>query len=252
MSVAVHYETFGDGIPVVFSGSVGSSLRMWDDQVRTVAASGYRTIAYDHRGHGASPVPPGPYAIPDFGEDVLALLDKLGIERAHLVGLSLGGMTGMWLGAHAPERIRSLTLCCTSAELGPPSMWVDRANTVRAGGLEAIADGGLARWVTPSFTGDRQSLRDMLVSTPQDGYIASCQALERMDLAGDLPKITAPTLVIAGSEDVATPVEHARRIVDGIPGARLEIVEGAAHLGNVEQPEAFTQLILDHLKGSDD
>ncbi|WP_370943520.1 3-oxoadipate enol-lactonase [Amycolatopsis sp. cg5] len=252
MSVAVHYETQGDGVPVVFSGSVGSSLRMWDEQVREVAAAGYQAIAYDHRGHGASPVPPGPYAIADFGEDVVALLDELGIERAHLVGLSLGGMAGMWLGAHAPDRIRSLTLCCTSAELGPPSMWADRANTVRAGGLEAIADGGLARWVTPSFAGDRRALRTMLVSTPQDGYLAACQALERMDLVGDLPKITAPTLVIAGGEDVATPVEHARRIADGITGARLEIVEGAAHLGNVERPEAFTRLILDHLKGSDD
>ncbi|MFB9689917.1 3-oxoadipate enol-lactonase [Amycolatopsis plumensis] len=242
-----------DGPVVVFGGSLGSDLRMWEPQVAPLVERGFRVVRYDARGHGGSPVPPGPYELEDLGTDVLALLDELGVEQAHHVGLSLGGMTGMWLGIHAPDRIASLVLCCTSAKLGPPSMWVERARTVRAEGTAAVAEAGVQRWLTPGYRiqhPDRaEFLRAMIAAVPAEGYAACCGAIERMDLLDLLPKITAPTLVIAGEHDPATsPGEHARPIAEGIPGARLEIVADAAHLGSYEQPAEFTRLILDHLE----
>jgi 3-oxoadipate enol-lactonase len=243
----------GDGPVVVFGGSLGSDLRMWEPQVAPLVERGFRVVRYDTRGHGASPVPPGPYELEDLGADVLALLDDLGVARAHLVGLSLGGMTAMWLGVHAPDRVASLVLCCTSAKLGPPRMWADRARTVRAEGTAAVAEAGVGRWLTPGYAerhpGRAEFLRAMIAAVPAEGYAACCGAIERMDLLDVLPKIAAPTLVIAGADDPATPVEgHADLIAKGIPGARLEIVADAAHLGNYERPEEFTRLILDHLE----
>lgn len=242
-----------DGPVVVFGGSLGSDLRMWEPQVVPLLERGFRVVRYDTRGHGASPVPPGPYDLEDLGFDFLALLDDLGVAKAHFVGLSLGGMTGMWLGAHAPDRIASLVLCCTSAKLGPPQMWADRAATVRAEGTGAVAAAGVARWLTPGYAErhpDRAAfLRSMIAAVPAEGYAACCGAIERMDLLDVLPKITAPTLVIAGADDPATPPEgHADLIAAGIPGARLEIVPEAAHLGSYEQPGEFTRLILEHLE----
>jgi 3-oxoadipate enol-lactonase len=243
-----------EGEAVVLSPSLGSNHTMWQEQRRALAAHGFRTIAYDHRGHGGAPVPPGPYTIADLGGDVVALLDSLEIERAHFVGLSLGGMTGMWLAANAPARVGSLVLCCTSAKLGPPEAWADRARAVRANGTGSIADAVISRWLTPAYAErcpeQLAALRQMVADIPDDGYAACCAAIERMDLTGDLPKITAPTLVIAGAEDPATPPEHGQRIAELIPDARLEIVENAAHLGNLEQPATFTELILDHLEGA--
>ncbi len=254
-AVRVHRVVEGpDGGPVVvFGGSLGSDVRMWEPQVVSLLERGFRVVRYDTRGHGASPVPPGPYEIEDLGADVLALLDDLEVARAHLVGLSLGAMTGMWLGAHAPDRVASLVLCCTSAKLGPPQMWADRARTVRAEGTAAVAEAGVARWLTPAYAErhpDRAAfLRSMIAAVPAEGYAACCGAIERMDQLDALPKITAPTLVIAGAEDPATPPEgHADLIAAGIPGARLEVVADAAHLGSYERPEEFTRLILDHLE----
>lgn len=242
-----------NGPVVVLGGSLGSDVRMWEPQVVPLLERGFRVVRYDTRGHGASPVPPGPYDLEDLGADFVALLDHLGVERAHLVGLSLGGMTGMWLGVHEPHRIASLVLCCTSAKLGPPQMWADRARTVRAEGTAAVAEAGARRWLTAGYAErhpDRAAyLRSMIAGVPAEGYAACCGAIERMDLLDVLPKITAPTLVIAGAEDPATPpAGHADLIAAGIPGARLEVVADAAHLGSYEQPEEFTRLILGHLE----
>jgi 3-oxoadipate enol-lactonase len=256
VSVQVNYVAEGPagGQVVVLSGSLGSDLRMWEPQVKPLAENGFRVVRYDHRGHGDSPVPDGPYSITDIGGDLVALLDTLNVLRAHVVGLSLGGMTGMWAGSHAPERVASLVLCCTSAKLGPPENWSDRARAVREGGTGSIADAVVGRWVTPAYAQAHPEfvdlLKQMVINTSDDGYTECCGAIEQMDLTADLPNISAPTLVISGTEDQATPPEHGRRIVDGIPGARLEIVEGAAHLGNVEQSARFTQLILEHLKAA--
>jgi len=235
---------------VVLSNSLGSTPAMWDDQLPALLER-LRVVRYDHRGHGASPVPPGPYELDDLGADVLALLDRLGLERVHWCGLSLGGMVGMWMAIHAPERIDRLTLCCTSAKLGPPEMWADRAATVREHGVDAIADAGIERWLSPAFI-EREPeisarIRAMLASTPAEGYAACCGVIERMDQTARLGEIRAPTLVIAAADDPATPPEHGELIASSVPSARLEIVANARHLATIEQPQAMTDLIVGHL-----
>ncbi len=250
MTVPLHYETHGPaGAPVVLFGcSLGTSAAMWSGQV-TGLADRYRMICFDHRGHGRSPVPPGPYDIADLGRDVLALLDRLGLARVHYVGLSLGGMVGMWLAAHAPERIDRLALLCTAAHLPPAAGWQGRAATVRAGGLAAVAETVVGRWFTAGFD-PGPGPRAMLLATPIEGYAACCEAIAAMDLRPDLPRITAPTLVIAGAQDAATPPELAARLVAGIPDARLEVLPDAAHLAAVQQPAAVNALLDAHLSGA--
>jgi 3-oxoadipate enol-lactonase len=249
----VHHEVTGpaDAPALVLSNSLGADLRMWDPQAEALAER-FRLVRYDTRGHGRSPVPDGPYTIDHLGQDLIALLDHLEIERAHVAGLSLGGMTGMWLGIHAPERIDRLVLLCTSARLGPPETWADRAAVVRAQGTEAVAEAGVGRWLTDDFRAAHAEtaawLRDMIAATPDAGYAACCAVIEHMDLTDGLPAIPAPTLVIAGAQDPATPPEHAERIVAAVRDARLEVLDPAAHLANVEQPEAVTRLIVEHLE----
>ncbi|EHR50014.1 3-oxoadipate enol-lactonase [Saccharomonospora marina XMU15] len=242
-----------DGDVVVLSGSIGSNLSMWQPQVPALTQAGYRVVRYDQRGHGRTPVPDHPCSLADLGGDVVELLDGLGVERAAFVGLSLGGMTGMWLAVNHPDRIDRLVLCCTSARLGSPQMWQERAEQARAQGMSAIADGSIQRWFTAQWLADNPQLareyHHMTAATPAEGYAACCAAIGSMDLLDDLPKITAPTLVIAGADDPATPPEgHGRPIAEAIPGARFEVVAHAAHLGNVEQPQRFSSLILDHLR----
>lgn len=249
----VHHVVTGpaDAPALVLSNSLGADLRMWDPQADALAER-FRLVRYDTRGHGQSPVPDGPYTIDHLGQDLIGLLDHLEIERAHVAGLSLGGMTGMWLGIHSPERLNRLVLLCTSARLGPPETWSDRAAVVRAQGTEAVAEAGVGRWLTEGFRAAHPDtaawLRDMIAATPDAGYAACCGVIEHMDLTAGLESIPAPTLAIAGAQDPATPPEHAERIAAAVPDARLELLDPAAHLANVEQPEAVTRLILEHLE----
>lgn len=234
------------GAPVLLLGSsLGATTEMWSPQVPALAHS-RRVVRFDHRGHGGSPVPPGPYTIDDLGGDVLALADHLGIGRFHYAGLSLGGMVGMWLATRAPERIETLTLLCTSAFLPPAEAWLDRAATVRRAGLAAVAEAVLARWFTPAFT-NVEPYRQMLLRTPVEGYAACCEAIAALDLRPDLGAIDVPTLVIAGALDPATPPEMGRRIASAVPGARFVEVAGAAHLANVERADVVTELLATHV-----
>jgi 3-oxoadipate enol-lactonase len=244
--VIPHHVIDGAGATVVMGGSLGTTLSMWDRQLSL--ADRFKLVRYDHRGHGESRAPRGPYEIADLARDVL----ELGFERAHYVGLSIGAMVGMWMAAHVPERIDRLVLICTSANMPPASAWQERARTVRAAAsTEPVADAIVDRWLTPAFAAahpqERERLRAMLVSCDPEGYAECCGAIERMDLRGLLPQIAAPTLVISGAEDLATPVEHQRVIVEAIPCARHEIVSPAAHIAAVEQPEAVNRLIEEHL-----
>jgi 3-oxoadipate enol-lactonase len=254
MPVALHYTVEGpDDAPLLVLGSsLGTTAAVWAAQLGALA--GFRVVRYDHRGHGRSPVPPGPYTMDDLGGDVLALLDGLGADRVHLAGLSLGGMVAMWVASHAPERVDGMVLVCTSARLGPPEMWQTRAQTVRAHGMAAIAEQVLGRWLPHDFAGQhpeaRQGLWDMLVATPVEGYAGCCAAIEHMDLEDELSKVVASTLVIAGLEDESTPPPHAQRIVERIPDARLALVSGAAHLANISRPDLVGQLMRDHLTGT--
>jgi 3-oxoadipate enol-lactonase len=239
-----------DAPPVVLSNSLGSTPAMWDPQFPALAER-FRVVRYDHRGHGRSPVPPAPYELADLGADVIALLDRLGLERVRWCGLSLGGMVGMWMAINAPERIDRLVLCCTSARLGPAEMWADRAATVRARGVEAVADAGIQRWLSPGFIEREPEIaaetRAMLAATPAEGYAACCGVIERMDQVPELGAIRAATLVIAAEDDPATPPEHGALIASTVPGAQLAVVKDARHLATIEQPAAMTELILGHL-----
>jgi 3-oxoadipate enol-lactonase len=251
--VTVHHIATGrHGAPVlVLSNSLGATLETWDPQVQALGAR-FRLVRYDTRGHGLSATPPGPYSIDDLGRDVVELLDRLDVERAHIAGLSLGGMTAMWLAINAPQRIDKLVLLCTSAKLGPAQMWADRAVTARERGTEALVDATLERWLTTGYRArhDLSRLRAMYNDDVDDeGYASCCAVIERMDLTPGLPAIAAPTLIIAGAQDPATPPDpHAETIARAIPGARLEVLDPGAHLVNVERPEAVTNLILEHLE----
>lgn len=252
MTVRVHHRLEGpeDAPLVVLSNSLGTTHAMWDRQAEALSAR-FRVLRYDTRGHGDSPVPPGPYSMADLGGDVIELLDGLGLERASFCGLSIGGMTGLWLAVNAPERLDRLVLCSTTAHLPPRDAWLERAALVRAEGTAAVADSVLGRWFTPGFAEHEPAavgrVREMLLSTPAEGYAACCEAIAEHDLRAELGGITAPTLVIAGEDDPATPPEHGRRLEGGIPGARLLVVPDARHLANVEQPEAITRAIDGHL-----
>jgi 3-oxoadipate enol-lactonase len=249
----LHYVFEGpeDRPVVVLGGSLGSTLEMWDPQVVALTER-FRVLRYDHRGHGKSPVVAAPFEVSDLGADVLELLDRLEVTRAHVVGLSLGGMVGMWLAAHAPDRVDRLGLLCTSALLRPASNWTDRAATVRAEGTGAVAAAVVARWFTPAFAARYpdvvERMRAMVADTPAEGYAACCDAIARMDLTGDLASIAAPVLAIAGADDPATPPVHLETIVAGVADGRLAVLDNAAHLASVEQSDAVTALLIDHLE----
>jgi 3-oxoadipate enol-lactonase len=248
----VHFLSDGpdDAPVVVLAGSLGSTLEMWDPQVAALAER-FRVVRYDHRGHGKSPVVPGPFELADLGGDVVELLDRLGAERAHVVGLSLGGMVGMWLAANAPERVDRLALLCTSSLMGPASAWTDRAALVRAEGTGAVAAAVVDRWVTPEYAAAHPDvvarLREMVAGTPAEGYAACCEVIARMDLTADLAAITAPTLAIAGADDPATPPVHLETIVAGVADGRLAVLDEAAHLASFQQAPAVNRLLLEHL-----
>jgi 3-oxoadipate enol-lactonase len=247
--VTLHSRLDGprDAPPLMLCNSLGTTLEMWDSQVAPLTTQ-FRVVRYDRRGHGRSPVPSGPYSLEELGRDALDLLDDLGIERVSFCGLSIGGMVGMWLASEAPERIEHLVLCSAAPTLPPREQWLERAATVRAEGVAAIADAVLERWFTPLAPESlRESFRAMLVGTPAEGYAGCCEALADVDLRDRLASIQAPTLVVTGDGDpVATP-ETGEQLAAAISGARHVTVAGARHISNAEQPSTFTQHVLAHL-----
>lgn len=255
-AVEVHHEVSGppDGPALVLANSLGSTLSIWDAYLPGLANR--RVVRYDLRGHGGSPAPPGPYAMADLGADVLALLDRLGIGRTDFCGVSLGGMVGLWLAAHAPQRIGRLMVICTTARMDSPEPWAERAATVRADGPGAIAETVVSRWFTPPFAAREPELVARMVAmigaSDPEGYAGCCDAIQHMDQRADLPRIEAPTLVVAGRDDQAIPPEHGAAIAAAVPGARLELLDGAAHLPVVERADAIEPLLREHLEATDD
>jgi 3-oxoadipate enol-lactonase len=253
-AIDVHYKVEGTeaGPLLVLSHALGASMAMWNPQVERIS-SAFRVIRYDQRGHGASPVPPGPYAIEDLGRDLLRLLDRLELRRVSFCGLSLGGMVGMWLAINAPDRLDRLVLCCTAARMMRPQDYGQRAAKVRAEGMAAIAEAVVGRWLTPDFAATHSEtvawLRSMLLTTPAEGYAATCEALQALDLLGDLSRVTAPTLVIAAAEDQSTPVHQAREIGSRIAGSKMVVISGASHMANVERPAEVSDYLLSFVPG---
>jgi 3-oxoadipate enol-lactonase len=239
---------------VVLVGSLGATLDLWDPQVAALAER-YRVVRFDTRGHGRSPVPPGPYSIDDLTDDLVALLDTVGAERAHVVGLSLGGMTALRLAIREPDRVDRLVLMCTSAYVPPAQSWTDRAALVRAEGPAAVAPTVVGRWLTEprrhSHPQDVERLVTMISATPREGYAACCEAIAAMDQLADLPLVRAATLVIGGDEDSSIPAAHQEALAAGIEGARLQVLRAAAHLVTLEHADAVNALLLEHLGGDD-
>ena len=240
-------ETGPAGAPVVMlSHSHFSDHRMWRPQIEALAER-YRVVAYDTRGHGASGVPRGPYSLDELAGDALELMDALGLDGVHFAGLSLGGMIGMTLALKAPERVRSLLLCDTAAEM-PTGIWDERIATARAEGVEPLLEPTMARWFTPEFRASSPEtiawMRGIASGTATEGYIACAEAIKAMRLVPRLGDIRSPTRVIVGAQDPATPVAAAEILAEGIPGAELIVIDQAAHLANLEQTVVFTEAML--------
>lgn len=230
-----------DAPVVAFSNSLGTTLAMWDAVVPRLADR-YRILRYDTRGHGKSATRDAPAEIDDLAGDLLRLLDDLGIARIHGVGLSLGGMTMQALASSKPDRVASLTLMATAAHMPSEASWNERAATVRESGTQAIVEATLGRWFTPGFAERRPDVVDPIraafTACDAAGYAVCCGAIGRMDLRPLLSAITAPTLVVAGREDPATPPAMAEEICRGIAQAELVTLPRAAHLLAVERPDA--------------
>jgi 3-oxoadipate enol-lactonase len=253
-AVALHHVIEGpaDAPPLVLLGSLGSALDMWRPQLPALTPN-WRVIQVDHRGHGGSPVPAGPYTIAELAGDVLALLDRLELDRVHFAGLSLGGMVGMYLAAEAPERIDRLALMATSAGYPDKAPWETRIEAVANGGTDAIADAVVKNWFTADFAAAHPDTvdwaRDSVRKTPDLGYLGCCQAIRDWDHVARLGEITAPSLMICGTDDPSTPEQpHGATIAAGIPGVRFELVR-AAHLLSIERPGEVNALLTAHFGG---
>jgi 3-oxoadipate enol-lactonase len=256
VTVAVSYTVTGaaDAPVVVLSNSLGASRGMWDPQVPALAER-FRVVTYDTRGHGDSPAPPGPYTLDDLVDDLVALLDEVGAGRAHVAGLSLGGMTAMRLAAREPDRVDRLALLCTSAKTDPQG-FLDRAAAARSGGTAPLAPTVVSRWLTPDHAAAHPDLvarlEAMIATADDEGYAACCEVVARLDLREDLGRITAPTLVVSATEDPALPPEHQQVIAEGIPGAELFTVSPGAHLANLERTLEITGALLGHFDADGD
>jgi 3-oxoadipate enol-lactonase len=246
----VHHRVDGAGPPLLLLNSLGTALALWDAQLPALAAR-FRVVRFDHRGHGGTAAPRGPYTVAELGEDALELLDRLGLERVSVCGLSLGGAVAMWLGAHAPDRVDRLVVACAGTRFGTPDDWRDRAATVRAHGTEAVVDGVLGRWFTAGFAAKHPDVvarfREAFCAVNREGYAGCCDALAEWDFAGEVGRIRAATLVVSASEDVVAPPAQGQAVASAVPGARFVMLEGAAHLAAAEQPVQFAAAVAEHL-----
>jgi 3-oxoadipate enol-lactonase/4-carboxymuconolactone decarboxylase len=240
-----------DGPLLVLSNSLGTTLEMWDRQVLRLSAF-FRVLRYDHRGHGGSSAPPGPYAVDDLGRDLLELLDDAGAERASLCGLSLGGMVAMWVAAHHPARVASLVVAASAPVLGPPELWRERAAAVRRDGPASLAPTLHGRWFPTEVRAQRHDLLDevtaMLGSCSAEGYAACCEAIGAMDLRPVLGAVSAPALVIAGAHDPVTPPDTELALAEAL-GAGLLVLPRSSHLANMTEPDSFTDAVVAHVAG---
>ena len=250
--LVVHYLIEGpEGLPpLVFINPLGCDLRVWSE-VASILKPDFRVVCYDKRGHGLSESGPDSAEIADYARDLAALLDALGIGRAAIVGMSIGGVIALELCRQRPELVAALVPCGSAPKVGTDASWDERIASVQRGGIESIADPLLERWFTPQFRRERTAelagVRAMLTRTPKQGYLAACGALKRADLRPFVGAIKAPTLCLVGDQDGSTPVELVRQTAALIKGSQLEIIEGAGHLPNVEKPAAVARLIAEHV-----
>lgn len=249
--VRIHYCLSGheDGELLVLSNSLGSSLQMWD-KVLALLETRYRLLRYDARGHGTSSVPRGPYTLDQLGCDVLNLMNEIGAERVNFCGLSLGGMTGMWLALHEPQRVNRLILANTASRIGTPEIWENRIATVRASGMDSLAVQTIGRWFTSQYQESHQDemkqIATMIATTNLEGYCSSCAILRDADLSAQISSISVPTLVIAATHDPATPPSEGRAVAAAVRGAQYTELD-ASHLSAWERADEFANAVFQFL-----
>jgi 3-oxoadipate enol-lactonase len=239
LALHVRLEGPADGLPVVLINSLGSDLRLWDGIVPTLAER-YRVIRFDKRGHGLSDTPPGPYPMSDLAGDLATLMDRLGTGPAIVMGISIGGMIAQRLAVARPELVRALVLMDTGHRIGDASTWGERMSAIEAGGIEAIADAVIGRWLPDAWRaahpGEVRLWRNMLTRTPVVGYLGCCAALRDADLTEDARRIARSTLCLCGGEDLSTPPALMEALTALLPEARLVVIEGSGHLPLIDQP----------------
>ncbi len=247
----IHYRVDGtwDAPALVFSNSLGADLAMWEPQIAALGPR-HRIVRYDNRGHGASAVAPGAspgeYSMELLANDVLAVMDHLGLERVSFCGISMGGMIGMWLALHVPKRVNKLALCSTAAQIGATEAWNARMDAVRKDGMQAVAEATLQRWFTAPFHEREPAavdrIRKMLLGTSREGYAACGAAVRDADFRDSIARVRSQTLVISGAKDPSTPPADGRFLAERIPGAKFVELD-AAHLSNIEAAQRFTEEI---------
>lgn len=253
-SGALYYRLSGpkDGPALVLVNSLGTDCRIWDDVIAHLSQH-YRVLSYDLRGHGLSVVPPGPYSLDHQTDDLLALADHVGFSNFALCGVSIGGVISQGVVQRAADRVTALILCNTAAKIGTAEFWNERMETVLAYGVEPIADAIMTRWFSPRFTQEHNGAwavwrRQFLLNNTQ-GYAATCATLRDADLTSALSAISVPTLVIAGSDDQATPPELVKATADRIAGADYKLLQHVGHLPSLEAPDELAHHIQTFLEG---
>ena len=252
--ISMNYTLDGPAnAPVVtLSHSLATTLAMWQPQLKALTAR-WRVLSYDTRGHGGTDAPKAAYTLDQLADDAHALLSALGIQRTHWVGLSMGGMIGQTLALKAPELFASLSLCDTSSRIPPEAkpLWDERVHTAETKGMEPLVEGTLNRWFTAPYKAKGglviDTVKTMIRSTPPAGYIGCCQAISGLNLTDQIGAIKAPTLIIVGEDDQGTPVAASKVMNEKIAGSQLVILKSAAHLSNMEQPDAFTNALVGFL-----
>ncbi|MFV5697375.1 3-oxoadipate enol-lactonase [Flavobacterium sp. ZT3R17] len=244
------FDDFKKEQTLVFSNSLGTDLTMWDKQIELLGQE-FNMLRYDTRGHGKSEVAEGEYSIEMLGNDVLDLLDSLKIEKVNFCGLSIGGLTGQWLGIHAPERLNKLILCNTAVKIGNAEGWNTRIETVQKNGLDSIVSGTQERWFTPEFVSENknevEAVLAMFVQTPLSGYSSCCAAVRDADFTDQVSKIPVPTLIISGTEDLVTTVKEGDFLMEKISNSLLAALK-TAHISNIEKADDFTKLLIEFIK----
>lgn len=244
------FDDFKKEQTLVFSNSLGTDLSMWDKQIELIGSE-FNILRYDTRGHGKSEVIEGEYSIEMLGNDVLDLLDNLKIEKVIFCGLSIGGLTGQWLGIHASERLSKLILCNTAVKIGNNEGWNTRIETVQKNGLESIVSATQERWFTPKFVAQNKTEVDSILSTfvqtPLVGYISCCAAVRDADFTDDVFKISVPTLIISGTKDLVTTIQDGNLLMEKIPNSFLAPLK-TAHISNIGKANNFTKLLIEFIK----
>ena len=248
--IDINYLVEGEGPWLTMSHSLACNLHMWDEEAKRLSKR-YKVLRYDTRGHGQSSAPAGAYSLELLADDLHALLRALGAQSTHFVGLSMGGMIGQTFALKYPGVFRSLALCDTTsrypAEAAP--VWVDRIKTVEAQGMEPMVAPTLERWFTASYRNARPEVvarvAAMIRTTPVPGFVGCCHAIPKINLTARLAEIRCPSLVIVGKDDPGTPVAMAEDIHRAMPGSQLVVIPSAAHLSNLEQPDAFNRALGD-------